>query len=128
VPDVPLAWPLGAAGNIPGSAVAGFTILELIVVIAITGVTLGVVAVSWPAPNADLFVATDSDSPRAIVQAAQRAAMRSGRPFTALIDAGHGTPVLVTAFPDGRVAGADRVGVSELTGSPHDHALPTTEP
>lgn len=75
----------------------GVTLVELLVVLAILGLSLGVVAVAAP-PLAE----SDTWSSRDGVSALRRAALASGRDTTALLSDGSAV-MLVTAMRDGRV-------------------------
>lgn len=116
-----MSAPASDVGTIPGPGVelSGFTILELLVVLVIIGVTLGVVAVDWPGPAVAVTTDDADRDPVDVIRTAQRAALRTGDAFTALVRGPDGTVVMVTAFPDGRVVGAESFGLSELTGQPH---------
>jgi prepilin-type N-terminal cleavage/methylation domain-containing protein len=94
---------------------AGFTLLEMMVVIAILGVLTLLVGLEWrdDAPR------EAASGPAAEVAAAHRQALRTGAAVAVRVRAGERT-VRVTALPDGRLLGAEALGFDPLDG----HRLP----
>jgi prepilin-type N-terminal cleavage/methylation domain-containing protein len=90
----------------------GVTLVELLVVLAVLGVMAGVVGLAWR-PGRWLGGRDAANSePIAVVR---RRAMESGRLTHAVVMLG-GRSVPVIAYPDGRVLGAEQLGVNRLTG------------
>lgn len=100
----------------------GVTLVELMVVLAVLGVMTGVAALAWRPSRPEAAGvgqhATES------VAAVRRRAVESGRVVTAIVgvDEQHAT---VVAFPDGRVVGAEYLGVNPLTGEESHADTPT---
>jgi len=106
-----------------GGRTDGFTLIELLVVITITGISFGVVAFSWPEALSPSGARTSLSSteplqPAAAIRSARTRAIREGRVVTAVLAHPGGGYGLVTALPDGRVAGAARFGHDEISGQP----------
>jgi len=95
------------------SSPLGFTLLELIVVVAVLGITLGVSALAFTS----LKTPRESDVAREL-RWARSEAIRTGRP---VVTGGNHTPrtTHVLFLPDGRAIGP---GVNPLTGAPVDSA------
>jgi prepilin-type N-terminal cleavage/methylation domain-containing protein len=92
---------------------AGVTLVELMVVLAVLAVMAGVVGLAWrPNPRLD----ADGAAP---ITALRRRAVESGRIVTGVVTLA-GRQAAVIAFPDGRVAGAERLGINPLTGAKSD--------
>jgi prepilin-type N-terminal cleavage/methylation domain-containing protein len=89
---------------------AGVTLVELLVVLAVLGVMAGMVGLAWqpgrwaPAAASGVPIGT-----------ARRRALESGAAVQATLTVG-GRMVQVIAFPDGRMIGAEALGVNPLTG------------
>lgn len=76
----------------------GMTLLELLVVVAILGITAGIVGVSF-AQRQELSALENLESN---VNAARRLALTSGRPVTIAWET-DSAPEVITAMPDGSV-------------------------
>ncbi len=90
------------------------TLIELLVVIVALGAMASVVGLTWraglgapPDPGGDEGVAE--------VLALRAQALTAGEAVTRTVRIG-GTALVVTALPDGRVVGAERLGFDPLTG------------
>ncbi len=91
---------------------SAFTLLEVIVVIVIVGVTMGVSTLAFESLRAP----READVTRAL-RLARSEAIQTGRPIA--IDGNHAPRTThVLFFPDGRAIGA---GVDALTGAPSAH-------
>jgi prepilin-type N-terminal cleavage/methylation domain-containing protein len=88
----------------------GATLLELIVVLVVLGITTSVAAVTLSRSVPD-----GRDTARDSIADARRRAAMSGISVTIII-AGEGSANYVTAYPDGRVSGAEHLGISPVTG------------
>lgn len=88
---------------------AGFTLLEMMVVIAVLGVLSLLVGLEWR----DDAGAPAETGPAAEVAAAHRQALRTGAAVAVRVRAGERT-VQVTALPDGRLLGAEALGFDPL--------------
>ena len=92
---------------------AGVTLVELMVVLAVLGVMAGVVLLAWPPERhrqtGAATLAGDS------VAGLRRRALQSGRPVTGMVTI-RGLTAEIIAFPDGRIIGAERLGINPLTG------------
>lgn len=101
----------GQADDLDVSRATGVTLVELLVVLVILGVMAGVVGLTW---RPGRWVGGPATRNEPILRVRLRA-VESGRPTQAvvLLD---GRSVPVIAYPDGRVLGAERVGVNPLTG------------
>lgn len=97
---------------------AGFTLLELMVVLALMSVTLGVTGLAFTT----LHVPPVSGRVRALARA-RTEAIRTGRPVRSVIRTPPAVPVVIPPaplfLPDGRALGP---GVDPLTGAPIDSA------
>jgi prepilin-type N-terminal cleavage/methylation domain-containing protein len=89
----------------------GVTLVELLVVLAILGVMAGFAGLAWRGTPPWRGQA----GPAAEVTAARRRAIATARPVSIVVTVG-GERIAVTALPDGRVAGAARLGVDPETG------------
>jgi prepilin-type N-terminal cleavage/methylation domain-containing protein len=97
----------------PAGRRAGFTLVELMVVLAVLGVMAGVAGLA-----ARSLERTDPAAERAAaVAGARRRALETRRPVTLSIPAGEGVARLV-AFPDGTVRADSALGLDVLTGRP----------
>ncbi len=114
----PVPIPLrGCTGRLaaPGGAASAFTLLELLVALALLGLLAGA---------AGLTLHTTLHPPEAgpaarQVSAARDSALRRGSPVTIAIRGAHGA-LEATALPDGRVIADPALGVDPLTGAiPH---------
>ena len=85
------------------------TLVELLVVLAILGVMAGLVGLAWQPGR---WASPD----RGEVATARRRALTSGRAIKVTVSNG-GRVIQVIAFPDGRVLGAEPLGVNPLTGA-----------
>ena len=93
---------------------AGFTLVELMVVLAVLGVMAGVAGLA-----ARSLERTDAASERAAAVAdARRRALQTRRPVTLTVQLGERTGRLV-ALPDGSVHADSALGLDVLTGRPH---------
>ena len=90
----------------------GVTLVELLVVLAILGAMAGLVGLAWQPGR---WASPD----RGAVAAARRRAVESGKLVRTSATVG-GRVVQVIAFPDGRVLGAEQLGVNPLTGAERD--------
>lgn len=88
----------------------GATLLELIVVLAILGITTVVAVVTLDRP----YTSSPETVQDSVADARGRAVI-SGTAVTIIIT-DKGIATHVTAYPDGRVSGAEHVGISPLTG------------
>lgn len=92
---------------------SGFTLVELLVVLAILGVMAGLIGIGWR-PAAPV-AAPDSAS----LGGLRRQAITTGRTVRAMVQLdGHAVPV--AAFPDGRVVGVTGHAIDPLTGRATD--------
>lgn len=95
-----------------GRGSAGFTLIELMVVLAILGVMAGVVGLAIRP------VETDPASERAArIADARRRALETRRPVLLLVEQGDSTWRMV-ALPDGSVRADSALGLDALTGRP----------
>lgn len=89
----------------------GFTLAELMVVIAILGVMAAITGIAFttkvPVPRVDTSVA--------LLAAARDSAVRTGRVVTRQLEV-RGEDYLVTAFPDGRIESDAPAAVDPLSG------------
>jgi prepilin-type N-terminal cleavage/methylation domain-containing protein len=97
----------------------GVTLLELLVVLAILGVMAGLVGLTWR-PDQWTGRPPELGSVAASIAAARHQALRTGRPVTLSV-AGGLDSVPIIALPDGRVIGAERLGVDPLSGALERH-------
>lgn len=88
----------------------GVTLIELLVVLAMLGVMSTIVGLTWRPGRWQ-----SRQGAAAPVAALRRRAVQSGRALTDTATV-NGVVVRVIAFPDGRVVGAERLGVNPLTG------------
>lgn len=95
---------------------AGFTLVELMVVLAILGVMAGVVGLAVRMPEAD-----PAAERAARIADARRRALETRRPVLLLVEQGDSTWRMV-ALPDGSVRADTALGLETLTGRPR--ALP----
>lgn len=96
----------------PASGRRGATLVELVAALAVLAVAAGVTglalgALDRPAPPTDVERVAE----------ARREALSARRPVTLVLEGKDG-PRAVTALPDGRVLGADSLGLDPLTGRP----------
>jgi len=96
----------------------GVTFDELLVVLAVLGVMASMAGLAWQTGRWDPV--QDSRAPLA---AARRRALESGAAVQVTLTVG-GQVVQVMAFPDGRVIGAEGLGVNPLTGERIDGKTP----
>jgi prepilin-type N-terminal cleavage/methylation domain-containing protein len=102
------------------AARAGFTLLEMMVVLAIMGVLCTVVGLAWQrAPRP----ADGPPSLAARVATAHRRAIATGAAVAFEVKAGERT-VRLTALPDGRLLGAESLGFDPLDAQP----IPSSDP
>ncbi len=94
----------------------GVTLVELLVVLAILGTMAGLVGLAW---QPGVWSSLD----RGEVARARRRALESGRVIKVSLSSG-GSVAQVIAFPDGRVLGAEQLGVDPLTGESRDAIHP----
>lgn len=95
------------------SARRGFTLVELMVVLAVLGVVAGVAGLAARSLDRD-----DPEAERAgAVADARRRALRDRRPVELVVPGDSGA-LRLTAFPDGSVRADPRLGLHPLTGRP----------
>lgn len=94
----------------------GVTLVELLVVLVILGAMAGLVGLAWQPGR---WASPD----RGEVARARRRALESGNVVHTSVTIG-GRVVPVIAFPDGRVLGAEQLGVDPLTGASVDAMHP----
>lgn len=92
---------------------AGITLVELLVVLALLGL-LGAVA-SFAAREGLGGKQGEEDPGAAAVFSARARALTTGKPVTLVVRSESATAV-ITALPDGRLIGADRLGFDPLAG------------
>ena len=97
----------------------GFTLLEMMVVIAVLGVLSLLVGLEWR----DGAPARET-GPAATVSAAHRRAIASGAAVAVQVPVG-GRTVRVTALPDGRLLGAEALGFDPLDARRLPDSAPT---
>jgi len=97
-------------GNVGRGTRDGYTIIELIVVLAILGLVLGISGLAL----ASLKAPRESERVRALREA-RTEAIRAGKPVRTVMY--HSPPTTVLFLPDGRAIGP---GVDPLTGVPRD--------
>ncbi len=90
--------------------------MELLVVLAILGAMAGLVGLAWQPGR---WTSPD----RGEVARARRRALESGRVIKVSLSSGDSV-VQVIAFPDGRVVGAEQLGVDPLSGESRDAMHP----
>lgn len=89
----------------------GFTLVELLVVLALLGVTTLLAAAAW-APQTGQPVGSDLPS------ILRRKAIQTGKPASDTVTY-QGKVLTIRAFPDGRVAGAAALGIDPISGRPN---------
>src|SRR2546425_10018678 len=95
---------------------AGVTLVELMVVLAVLGVIASVVLLSWPPDRSrptGQAPATDS------IAVLRHRALQSGSPVAGVVTIGGLTSAII-ALPDGRIVGAERLGINPLSGEKID--------
>ncbi len=99
--------------SLPPADLRGFSLLEMVVVIAIVALGATVVAVGWRRPSPQ----TNAPAEAAALAEARTRAVLSGEIVTVqLLHAGR--PATVSALPDGRIVGDADVAVDPLSGRP----------
>ena len=88
----------------------GFTLVELLVVIALMTVATALAAAAWSPPRAP----APNTGP---IAALRRRAIETGTAITASVTYRSRT-VVVRAMPDGRILGAETLGIDPLSGLP----------
>lgn len=88
----------------------GFTLVELLVVIALMTITTALVAATW-APS------RKTGLPTGRLTVLRRRAVATGRAFTDTATYGS-TTITIRALPDGRILGAGALGIAPLSGLP----------
>jgi prepilin-type N-terminal cleavage/methylation domain-containing protein len=101
---------------------SGVTLVELLVALAVLGVMAGFVAASWR-PDQWSPQRAEAGSAAVVVQAARHRALQTGRSVGVTIPFGQDS-TRVVALPDGRVIGAEALGVDALSGEPARGARP----
>jgi len=99
----------------------GVTLVELMVVLAVLGVMAGVVGLAWQ-PGRWLFGGHSARSTESIATVRRRA-VESGKASQGVVTI-RGRAVRVIALPDGRIVGAEQLGVNPLTGEAIDANKP----
>ena len=102
----------GRAEDSTVSRPSGVTLVELLVVLALLGVMAGVVGLAWQPGH---WLGRDGTANSEPITRVRLRALESGRVITAVVTLG-GRAVPVIAFPDGRLLGAEQLGVNPLTG------------
>jgi prepilin-type N-terminal cleavage/methylation domain-containing protein len=92
---------------------AGVTLVELLVVLAVLSIMAALVGL---APPRGRRLAGESQMSIEAVAVVRSRALESGRPAGGTISI-QGRSIQVLAFPDGRVLGAEELGVNPLTGA-----------
>lgn len=97
----------------------GVTLIELLVVLAVLAVMAGLVGLTWR-PDQWTGRRPEPGSVGAVIAAARHQALRAGKAVTASVAVGVDS-VPIIALPDGRVIGAERLGVDPLSGALEQH-------
>lgn len=100
------------------------TLLELLVALAVLGVMAGVVGLAWRPRGTDSAEARQSGV-NMLIAAARRRAVQSGAAVPVRMS-GPERPILIVAYPDGRVMGADRFGIDPMSGRPTPDSVSRT--